>query len=171
MAPTQMELLAAAKQVDNTIHNRHVKINKAIIDAGQIQAVEAPPVSELKLDVAEVDDPFGGNINNRNVAKRIAQQRDIVNLTAHERTHTGDPAKARADIAKSLAFNPDAKAPVKDVDAEAAHNLTLAGIKPTPGSPAAEKATQTKAPASAVAPGASGAPAAGTSAPVWKSNA
>ena len=148
--PTQKELLAAAGEVDATIFARHVKINKAVQEAGTVQPVTPPPVEELSLE-GEEEDPFGGNVNNRNVAKRIAQQNRRIFHQPHKVTHFGDPTKAQRDVEKSLKLNPEEE----PLDEKSVIEPGLADIRPTPGSPAAAKSE-----ASAV-----------NAPPTWKPNA
>lgn len=160
MAPSLVALLAAAKDHDAKQQNHRVKINKAIIEAGNVESTPPTPVAELVLTTEEEDDPFQGNLNNRRVAERIAgtlTHRKYLNNS--EPTHVGDPQKALADIERSKRINPDPPQPMKDEE------MPAIVLPPSPGSPAAVKAAQ-EAAGTAAAP-AETKPAAA----VWKPNA
>ncbi len=136
MPPTLTEMLKVAQGHDNNIHARHVKINKAIQEAGVIAVTSAVPVHELKLHDEDAD-PFNGNVNNRRVAARIA--RDMPRKSANHSEHfiIGNPDKAAQDVARSLAVNPDPVIPSGDV-------LPDIQLAPTPGSPAAQRKAKDK---------------------------
>lgn len=104
---------------------------------------EAPiPATELDLEDHDAD-PFGGNINNRRVAERVAAQKSPEFLNFAIPTHGGDPNKAREDIQKSKAINPDPVIPAGDGDEMLPVSVPTG---PTPGSPAAEAANAPSAP-------------------------
>lgn len=153
---TLTDLLNVAAHHDAKIHGGFVKINKAIQQAGAVEAIPGIPASELKFDMDD-DDPFNGNRNNRRVAARIAaDHRTIHYLNNSMPTHIGDPKKAEADVAKSLAVDPDPVVLGDDAVVELPH------IALTPGSPAAKKAAEAAA---------KGDDKPVTAPPVWKANA
>lgn len=165
MAPEIRDLLNVANLHDAATVANQVKLAK-VIAAGAIVPTIAPPVSELKL-LEEDEDPFNGNINNRNVAKRIARMSGRKFLNTTQPTHIGDPNKAAADVAKSEKVNPDPT--VEDEDDDEPVNAK----PPSPNSPAAKKAAaEAAAKATAAASGQAG-NATDTSAkpPEWKANA
>lgn len=153
------ELLAVSRLHNAAISTSQIeKTVAAITAASKIVAPALPgaPISELNL-VNENEDPFGGNINNRKVAKRISEQSRRMYTNHSLPIHTGDPVKAAEDIARSERLNPEVIAePEEDVEKPAKQR------KPTPGSPAALKAAVPVAPVAAVP---SVAP------PAWKPNA
>jgi hypothetical protein len=187
MPPTHMELLKAAKDHDAKQTNVRVKINKAIIEAGAVEAAPLPPLTAV-IPVDENDDPFNGNQNNRRVAERMIhgamhrenQKTAVVDLV-DPLTHT---QRTLADIQKSKRVDPD---PLVERDVEIPASLTL---PPTPGSPAARKAALGKTdvtnesaalneskpfsdvnPAGVVAAGTAPQGAAPAEPPTWKPNA
>lgn len=152
MAPTTQELINNAKLVDAALAGTQIQKNAAIAAAVKLGSVEATPglhPSKLSLDDPTAD-PFGGNINNRNVAERIAKADRRIFTNTSRPIHTGDPAKAAADIARSKAITPD---PIIEPEQDA----EPVKVAPSPGSPAALKAVTPEAPA--------GGP------PAWKPNA
>lgn len=132
------------------------------------------PANELKLDF-EDEDPFGGNINNRRVAERIANEKGRVYLNHSAPSHLGDPSKARADIAKSKALNPDPVA----TDPDRLPPVVIPPMAPTAGSPAAKQAEELAKGNKQDGPQTVEVPAPGTQAagtpngppPAWKPNA
>lgn len=135
MAPNLQQMLAQARQHDPQTNLSSV--TRAVVTAmREVQAsvVPIPHPSEYSL-IDQDEDPFGGNVNNRNVAERIAKLKTRLYTNASRPIHTGDPAKAAADIAKSRKLNPDV--PVDNSDAEE----PAVTVKPSEGSPAASKAT------------------------------
>lgn len=136
MKPDHANLLAVAQHHDSVIFGRNVKINKAIQQAGQ-QEVTMPaattPVQHIQL---EDEDPFNGNQNNRRVAARIAKMSKRKYLNNSEPTHIGDPEKAARDVARSLELNPETE--LLSGDEQVMADLSPK-LKPSPGSPAAQK--------------------------------
>src|SRR4051812_7194661 len=133
---TLTDLLTVAAGHDAKVFAGHVKINKAIQQAGTVDVTPGIPAGELKFDM-EDDDPFNGNRNNRRVAARIASEHRTVHyLNNSMPTHIGDPRKAEADVRRSLEVNPDPV--VLDDDAP----VSLPPVALTPGSPAAKKAAE-----------------------------
>jgi hypothetical protein len=111
------------------------------------------------INFSDADDPFGGNVNNRKVAERIAGQSRIAFTNLSKPIHTGDPQKARRDIERSKTFTPD---PVEETeDVEVAEPILL---RPSADSPAAKRVDAPLGPptVSVVAP---------VAPPTWKPNA
>jgi hypothetical protein len=133
--PTLKDLLDVARVHDATIQSRNVKIGRAIQEAAH-QEVTLPTFDNDKpLNLAIELDPFGGNRNNRKVAARIASEGKRRFLNNSTPTHTGDPAKAAADLKLSLQLNPEPE--ILSSDDDVLTQVTPA--KPSPGSPAALK--------------------------------
>lgn len=129
------EMINVMKEHDLTASSEKIATHAAalaVVKAGTTKPTPGLHPSELTL-IDEDEDPFNGNANNRRVAERIAAQGNRVYANNSRPIHTGDPAKARADIAKSKRLNPDV---VPDADFEE----SVPARKPTPGSPAALKA-------------------------------
>lgn len=151
MAPVSHgDMLKASNQINANLAAQEVKPNPGA------KAVKPAPIQELKL-VDENEDPFKGNLNNRRVAERIAELPGGVKqyLNNSLPTHIGDPNKAAADVAKSMAITPPtphdehlAQAPTEDelkqaaktnaknrkAAAEAAASASVAGTAEEPAS-------------------------------------
>jgi hypothetical protein len=130
MPPTQKDLLAAAHKHDVERDAHLVKLNKAIIGVGAVEAAPVPaPLAVVPIDPD--DDPFNGNQNNRRVAERVThaalhrqnQPQPVVD-PIDPLTHTVNAIK------QSKRVNPD---PVIDKD----YDEPVRVAPPTPGSPAA----------------------------------
>lgn len=130
-----LKMVEVAREQNSKEADSRVKKMAGILAAAGVSPVEQAPIphpSQLQL-VDEDEDPFGGNINNRNVARRIAGQREKVWSNHSLPIHTGDPKKARQDIAKSEAINPT---PRLEEEPDEQRPLPM----PQPGSPAALRA-------------------------------
>lgn len=145
MLPTQQDLLDVAKTHDATIFAQQVNVVEAIKKAQQVDVTVGVATKDLNLTIdLDQHDPFGGNLNNRRVAARIAQMSSRSTPRGDTSTHTGDPEKAARDVEQSLKVLPDPKIPSGDELPPI--NLTPAKT-PTPGSPAASKGKKTAQPA------------------------
>lgn len=131
---THADLLRTANEHDAQIQSRNFKITNAMKHAGDQVATPGVPVHELSLDI-EDEDPFNGNLNNRRVASRIARE-GHTRTANHENIvnpyQIGDAKKAREDVEKSLAVNPDPQVPSGD-------DAAVQEPPVTPGSPAARR--------------------------------
>lgn len=153
------DLLDVSRTIDAQLGNVQTQKVKAAVEAIAKQnfGPSLPGVNPADLNLEDTDeDPFNGNVNNRKVAERIAAQRSRKYVNLAKPIHTGDPDKARKDIARSKAINPDPEK--EDVKAEL---LTLT-LVPSAGSPAAIKAAK---------PTVKEAPAVPNGPPAWKPNA
>lgn len=165
MAPSHMELLNAAKEHDMRAQNQRVKINKAIIEAGAVEAAPLPPLSAF-IPVDETEDPFNGNQNNRRVAERMTHSAKHRNVQAP--LFVDDPVDPLTHtlnmIALSKKLDPD---PVIEHD----YDEPVVMLPPTPGSPAAKAAElAAKTPPASVS-GGTAAPVTPAVPPTWKPNA
>lgn len=147
MAPfTHQDVLAENKRQNDMNLDIDMKRIAAVRAVQTPTPAEVPPVSKLDLSIPSEADPFAGNTNNRNVAKRIAREgRGKQYINAAFPAHTGDSQKAAADVQKSLKANPET---VPTPDEFPPIDL---GVKPSAGSPAAQKVDE---PASTPAPAA-----------------
>lgn len=158
MPPTTQDMLKHANEVNATLaSNTTEEVVKRVQGKSTLPAPEDLTVESLN---DPTEDPFGSNVNNRRVAKRIAAEKGRVYLNHSMPTHLGDPEKARKDIAKSEKLNPSIESP--DPDAMPPINFSA---KPTPGSPADKKAQEAAKGAKQDGPQTTEQPAAGTQAP------
>lgn len=132
--PTLTEMLEVARNHDANIQSRNVKIGRAIQQAAHQEVTMPAPSKEAPLDLYVEEDPFGGNLNNRRVAARIARAAKRQFLNNSTPTHVGDPVKAAKDVELSLRLNPDSDLPSSD------EQVMIDSKVPSPGSPAALKA-------------------------------
>lgn len=165
--PTLQQMLEMSRNIDVQIGSVQQRKTMAAVEALSKTnfGPGLPGAMPNEIAIADSDeDPFGGNVNNRKVAERIAGQtkRKYTNI-AHP-IHTGDPDKARKDIARSKSLLPD-PAEEKDEDVAPAKLPT-----PTAGSPAAKRAAEAAAKPPVIEPLAA-APATSTAPPTWKPNA
>lgn len=163
-APTQVELMANANRIASLETAAQVKKNQAAAaSAGTVTPQPPTPLKDLVL-IHPDEDPFNGNENNRNVARRIAKAGKRIFMNTAQPTHMGDPNKAAEDVAKSDKVNPP-------LGAEEAHE-PIKVVPPAPGSPAAKKlAAEAEAASKAAATGAATGGATGVKPPEWKANA
>ena len=145
--PEIKDLLKAAQEFDAGQAAHTVKIGKALLAVPMQPAATIPPVHELSL-IAEDEDPFAGNLNNRRVAERVASQNRTIYTNVHKIVHTGDPGKAARDVELSKKLNPDSVSASEqaELDAQKSAAALRNKPKPTPGSPAAAKAEATGEP-------------------------
>lgn len=164
MAHDMRKLLDVANRHDLTLMANQVNQNLAT-QSGLVKPTEPVPVEDLVLNL-EDEDPFNGNVNNRNVAKRISRQGGRTFFNHPITNHTGDPNKAAEDVAKSLAINPD-KVDLDEDDVK----TEIPPMAPTPGSPAAKQAEAVAKAAKAASGGAPAATPKSLEPPTWKPNA
>lgn len=141
MPPTVQEMLKHHNEV-----NAQIQSNMEVVTKRQVEPSKPGEPVTVESLTDPTADPFGGNVNNRRVAKRIALEKRRVYLNHSMPSHLGDPDKARKDIALSEKLNPEVDLSADD---EKMPEIKLPPTPPTPGSPAAKKAAaaQSAAPA------------------------
>lgn len=162
MAPSHLELLNAAKAYDMIAQNQRVKINKAVIEAGAVEAAPLPPLNAI-IPFDESEDPFNGNQNNRRVAERMMHAAKHRNIQAP--LFEDDPVDPLTHTLKMIALS---KKLDPDPTIESDDDEPVVVLPPTPGSPAA-KAAELAAKATATPATVSGGTAAVVT-PTWKPN-
>jgi hypothetical protein len=100
MAPNHGDMLA-----DSTRINRKIAGEKMPAVGVGRTLPEPPSASEISHEDPNAD-PFGGNMNNKRVAERIAGETQRRYANNSHPFHMGDPRKAAADVARSNAVNP-----------------------------------------------------------------
>jgi GDP-D-mannose dehydratase len=136
MAIDQGKLLDASKVIDANLGNSQTKrvVDALKVLANQSYGPGSPGVHPEELDLSsQVEDPFGGNTNNRKVAERISKLDRRMFTHNNRPIHMGDPSKAKADVALSKQLNPEVV--IEEEDPE----VVKPTIIPSPGSPAALK--------------------------------